>query len=74
MAIKIKPENRPSLTGDNEQFISRRGLCERWKKSAMTIKRWEKSGILTSYRIGRDARYKLSDIQELEDSWKVYLQ
>lgn len=63
---KIVPD-----TGTQQQFISRRSLAARWDKSVMSIKRMEKSGVLISYRIGRDARYSLRDIAELEAKWRV---
>jgi hypothetical protein len=66
-----KPKEASFSKGGNDQFISRRALCLRWDKSAMSIKRMEKAGILKSYRIGRDARYRMSDILALEASWEV---
>ncbi len=59
-----------SASGAN-QFISRRTLCARWEKSSMSLRRMEKAGTLVSYRIGRDARYRLDEVTALEASWKV---
>jgi hypothetical protein len=59
-----------SASGAN-QFISRRTLCARWEKSPISIRRMEKAGVLKSYRIGRDARYRLDEITKLEASWEV---
>lgn len=64
-----KPIVVPSIWA-NQQFISRRSLAARWDKSGASIKRMEKSGVLRSYRIGRDARYSLRDIAELEAKWR----
>jgi hypothetical protein len=61
-----------SASGAN-QFISRRTLCARWEKSSMSLRRMEKAGVLKSYRIGRDARYRLDEVTALEASWKIAL-
>jgi len=37
----------------------------------MSLRRMEKAGVLISYRIGRDARYRLDEVTALEASWKV---
>lgn len=37
----------------------------------MSVRRMEKAGVLKSYRIGRDARYRLDEITKLEASWEV---
>ena len=37
----------------------------------MSLRRMEKAGVLKSFRIGRDARYKMSDILALEASLEV---
>jgi len=71
MEKKSKPAVA-SASGAN-QFISRRTLCARWEKSAMSVRRMEKAGVLKSYRIGRDARYRLDEITKLEASWEVAL-
>jgi hypothetical protein len=67
--MKSKPAIA-SASGAN-QFISRRTLCARWEKSSMSLRRMEKAGVLISYRIGRDARYRLDEVTALEASWKV---
>lgn len=48
------------------QLISRRHLADRWSYSVETIKRQEKAGKLPSIRIGGRVRYRLSDIERLE--------
>jgi hypothetical protein len=69
---KSKP-SVASASGATQQFISRRALCARWEKSAMSLRRMEKAGILRSYRIGRDARYLMRDLLALEASWEIAL-
>jgi hypothetical protein len=66
-------KSKPAVASGSgaNQFISRRTLCARWEKSSMSLRRMEKSGVLKSYRIGRDARYRLDEVTALEASWKV---
>ena len=53
--------------------ISRRKLAERWECSAETIKRRERSGILPSLRLGGLVRYKLADVERIEQAAEVLL-
>lgn len=48
------------------KFISRKNLANRWGVSTITIRRMEYSGMLKTYRFFRDARYALSNIEEIE--------
>ena len=56
----MKQENR------EEQLRSRRQLAQRWGCSVETVKRREKSGLLTVIKIGKHARYRVSDIEAIE--------
>jgi hypothetical protein len=47
-------------------MISRRQLAERWGCSRETCKRREKAGILPFLKLGRDVRYRITDIERLE--------
>ena len=58
-------------TQKEKQLISRRQLSERWQVSRELLKRREKAGILTVLKLGRDARYRLSDIERLEAEAEV---
>lgn len=50
-------------------FISRKQLATRWSCSIETIKRKEKQGLIVPLRLGkRMLRYRLDDIQKLEDA------
>jgi hypothetical protein len=71
--IMTTTKSKPSVASASgaNQFISRRTLCARWEKSSMSLRRMEKAGVLKSFRIGRDARYKMSDILALEASLEV---
>jgi hypothetical protein len=56
---------------EESQLLSRRQLCERWQVSRELIKRREKSGILPVLKIGRDARYRLADVERIEEEAEV---
>jgi hypothetical protein len=56
---------------EESQLLSRRQLCERWQVSRELIKRREKSGILPVLHIGRDARYRLRDVERIEEEAEV---
>jgi hypothetical protein len=53
------------------QLLSRRQLCERWQVSRELIKRRERAGILPVLKIGRDARYRLADVERIEEEAEV---
>jgi len=49
------------------QFISRSALAHRWSVSTPTIKRKEKAGFLTAYKIGPGVvRYALNEVERVE--------
>jgi predicted site-specific integrase-resolvase len=56
---------------EESQLLSRRQLCERWQVSRELIKRREKNGILPVLKIGRDARYRLRDVERIEEEAEV---
>ena len=52
-------------------LLSRKQLATRWQVSKETIKRREKDGVLPVLKLGRDARYRLSDVLRLEQEAEV---
>ena len=50
----------------HDQLLSREELGDRWGLCIETLKRWEKSGKLPFLRIGKQVRYRLSVIQDIE--------
>ena len=52
-------------------LLTRRQLANRWQVSKETIKRREKAGVLPVLKLGRDARYRLSDVLRLEQEAEV---
>jgi hypothetical protein len=54
-------------------MLSRRQLAERWSISRETLKRREKAGILPFLKLGRDVRYRLADIERIEQEAEIRL-
>ncbi len=54
-----------------KRFISRNELAKRWSVSTMTIRRREWDGTLNAYIFGRDIRFLISDIEQVEEKAKV---
>jgi hypothetical protein len=52
-------------------MLSRRHLAERWSISRETLKRREKAGILIPLKLGRGVRYRLADIERIEQEAEV---
>jgi hypothetical protein len=52
-------------------MLSRRHLAERWAVSKETLKRREKAGSLPFLKLGRDVRYRLADIEQIETQAEV---
>jgi len=53
------------------KFLSRRQLAARWSVSIETIKRMEKAGTLAFLKLGAGVRYRLSDIERIEQQAEV---
>jgi hypothetical protein len=56
-----------------QQMLSRRLLADRWAVSKETLKRREKAGKLPFLKLGRDVRYRLADIEQIEAQAEVRL-
>jgi predicted DNA-binding transcriptional regulator AlpA len=52
---------------DKTLFISRKQLAERWGLTTATLKRREKDGSIPFIKLGREVRYKLKDIEQIEE-------
>jgi hypothetical protein len=61
----MKQENMPS------HLLTRFDLCKRWRTSRETLKRRERLGILPCLKLGRQVRYKLSDVEQIEREAQV---
>ncbi len=63
--------NAPTEGDDGEQFLSNADLRRRYKKSRMTIFRWQQSGYLPEPLLigGKIPATRLSELQAREASW-----
>ena len=55
--------NKP-LTQNEPKFISRKEVAELLKITLPTLNVWTKSGILTSYRVGKRILYKSEEVEQ----------
>jgi hypothetical protein len=60
-----------NATQTDDQFVTRRWTANRWQTSIQTLKRREKSGVLTAIKLGRGVRYRLSQILAIERGAEV---
>lgn len=58
-------------TRTSSPFLTPAELATRWQVTTMTLRRWRKSGKLTTVHLGRGIRFALSDIERLEQDAKV---
>lgn len=75
LVVGIYMQTRETRTQNNNSnelgLLSRRQLANRWQVSKETIKRREKDGTLPVLKLGRDARYRLTDVLRLEREAEV---
>ena len=45
------------------EYLTRKEVCKLLQISPVTLNKWTKSGILTSYRLNSRVRYKRADIE-----------
>jgi len=62
---------RKTPTPPTPQMLSRRQLAERWTCSIETLRRRERDGTLNTRRIGSLVRYRLRDIEAIEEDSKA---
>jgi hypothetical protein len=60
-------------TNPESVLLTREELAGRWKYCTETLKRWEKSGRIPFIKLGKEIRYRLSSIQEIELRSEVLL-
>jgi len=62
----MKPLTETKEPTSNETLITERQIADRWKCSAMTVRRRARAGILKPMKLGRMTRYRLSNVLEVE--------
>jgi excisionase family DNA binding protein len=55
----------------SSQLLTRRELSRRWNLSVETLKRWEKSGKLPFFKLGKEIRYRTEAVEQIENISEV---
>jgi len=55
----------------SSQLLTRRELSRRWNLSVETLKRWEKSGKLPFFKLGKAIRYRTEAVEQIENISEV---
>ncbi len=53
------------------QLLTRKELSRRWNLSVETLKRWEKSGKLPFFKLGKEIRYRTEAVEQIENISEV---
>jgi len=53
------------------QLLTRRELSRRWNLSVETLKRWETSGKLPFFKLGKAIRYRTEAVEQIENISEV---
>jgi hypothetical protein len=53
------------------RLLTRKGLSDRWQLSIETLKRRERCGLLPFLKLGKGIRYRIADVEALEQSAEV---
>jgi hypothetical protein len=60
-------EKEPNKSGNtSSQLLTRRELSSRWNLSVETLKRWENSGKLPFFKLGKQIRYRIKAVEQIE--------
>ena len=55
----------------SSQLLTRRELSRRWNLSVETLKRWERAGKLPFFKLGKEIRYRLKAVEQIEGTLEV---
>ena len=70
-AASTSPPHTMKKQNAERHLISRRQLASRWEVSTETLKRREKAGTLPLLKLGTRVRYRLTDIEQIEQQAEV---
>jgi len=63
-------EDQQTTENPTVQLLTRE-LSRRWNLSVETLKRWEKSGKLAFFRLGKEVRYRINVVEQIENTSEV---
>ena len=55
----------------SSQLLTRGELSRRWNLSVETLRRWEKSGKLPFFKLGKEIRYRTEAVEQIENISEV---
>jgi hypothetical protein len=64
-------EDQQTTETPSVQLLTRSELSRRWNLSVETLKRWEKSGKLPFFKLGKEVRYRISVVEQIENISEV---
>jgi hypothetical protein len=70
-AIEVSADRAERERNQWEAFVTRVQLARRHQTTVETVKRRQYAGLYIAYKLGRQVRYKLSDIIAFENAGRV---
>lgn len=64
-------EDQQTTENPTVQLLTRGELSRRWNLSVETLKRWEKSGKLSFFKLGKEVRYRITVVEQIENTSEV---
>ena len=64
-------EDQQTAENPTVQLLTRGELSKRWNLSVETLKRWEKSGKLPFIKLGKEVRYRITVVEQIENTSEV---
>jgi hypothetical protein len=64
-------EDQQTTENSTVQLLTRGELSRRWNLSVETLKRWEKSGKLPFFKLGKEVRYRITVVEQIENISEV---
>jgi hypothetical protein len=64
-------EDQQTTENPTVQLLTRGELSRRWNLSIETLKRWEKSGKLPFIKLGKEVRYRITVVEQIENISEV---
>ena len=64
-------EKETNKNNTSSQLLTRGDLSRRWNLSVETLKRWERAGKLPFFKLGKEIRYRLEAVEQIESELEV---
>jgi excisionase family DNA binding protein len=60
---QMMPAPGGAAADPQEPYITKKELADRLRKSARTVEKWQKQGVIPFYKLGRSVFYRWSEVQ-----------